>query len=80
MKLCDFGLAQFFGEGEPELRGKTGTVAYMAPEMLTGGAYNEAIDVWSLGVILFILLGGYHPFDPAGTSDDDAVHCLSLVL
>ena len=73
IKVCDFGLASFYGEAEPELKGRNGTIAYMAPEMLDGKAYNEAVDLWALGVILFILLGGYHPFDPSGASPDAVV-------
>jgi calcium-dependent protein kinase len=73
VKLCDFGLAQFFGEGMPEMVGRTGTIAYMAPEMLAGKAYDESVDLWALGVILFILLGGYHPFDPQGSAPDEEV-------
>ena len=72
--MCDFGLASFYGEGEPELTGRHGTIAYMAPEMLKdGGTYTEAIDLWSIGVILFILLGGYHPFDETGSAGDAEV-------
>ena len=42
-----------------------GSPLYMAPELLTveqQGEYSPAVDVWSVGVILFILLAGYSPF------------------
>ncbi len=41
-----------------------GNPAYMAPELLAGqGDYNEKVDIWSIGVILFVLLAGRPPFD-----------------
>ncbi|CAH9121669.1 unnamed protein product [Cuscuta epithymum] len=60
IKLADFGLATFIKPGE-SLRGTVGSPFYIAPEVLKGG-YNEAADIWSAGVILYILLSGIPPF------------------
>lgn len=41
---------------------RTGNVYYAAPEILTGGGYDERVDLWSLGVCLFRILTGQFPF------------------
>eukprot|EP00252_Welwitschia_mirabilis_P016130 TRINITY_DN3564_c0_g1_i3.p1 TRINITY_DN3564_c0_g1~~TRINITY_DN3564_c0_g1_i3.p1 ORF type:complete len:358 (+),score=70.25 TRINITY_DN3564_c0_g1_i3:259-1332(+) len=60
IKLADFGLATYFTPGE-KLQGTVGSPFYIAPEILSGG-YDQAVDVWSAGVILYILLSGIPPF------------------
>lgn len=64
IKVADFGLANI--KGGAFMTNVCGTWAYCAPEVKRDRAYTKAVDVWSLGVILFILIGGYHPFDPDG--------------
>lgn len=60
IKLADFGLATYIKPGQ-RLHGTVGSPFYIAPEVLSGG-YNQAADVWSAGVILYILLSGIPPF------------------
>jgi len=64
VKITDFGLAKYLGHDASTGLMKTacGTPGYVAPEILKGMKYTESIDIWSLGVILFILLCGYPPF------------------
>lgn len=64
VKLIDFGLSKRFSQEEEVGRMKTvvGTPYYVAPEVLKG-AYDKSCDVWSLGVILFVFLCGYPPFE-----------------
>ncbi|GAB2287447.1 hypothetical protein Dimus_021824 [Dionaea muscipula] len=63
LKLCDFGSAEWLGEADRRtMRGVVGTPYYVAPEVLSGRDYNEKVDVWSAGVILYIMLGGVPPF------------------
>ncbi|KAI0515821.1 hypothetical protein KFK09_008489 [Dendrobium nobile] len=55
--LADFGCSALFEKGERSLKGKVGTAAYAAPEVLAGQNYDEKVDVWSAGVVLYLLLG-----------------------
>jgi len=61
IKISDFGLAKVVSN-ENFFITACGTPSYMAPEVLTGKGYNNAVDFWSLGVILYVLLCGYPPF------------------
>ncbi|KAL2549163.1 Phosphoenolpyruvate carboxylase kinase 1 [Forsythia ovata] len=70
LKLADFGSAEWFGVSEEGLMtGVVGTPYYVAPEVLMGREYNEKVDVWSAGVILYIMLGGVPPFYGEGPAE-----------
>ncbi|KAG2454530.1 hypothetical protein HYH02_000377 [Chlamydomonas schloesseri] len=64
IKLIDFGLSCFCTD-DSTLRDAVGTSYYVAPEVLEGGGYGRAADVWSAGIILHVLLLGYAPFNGA---------------
>lgn len=61
IKLADFGFAKI-AKDESCLTTQCGTPGYVAPEILEGTPYGTKADMWSLGVIVYILLGGYPPF------------------
>lgn len=61
IKIADFGFAKIV-KSPQSLKTQCGTPGYVAPEILTGTPYDESADMWSVGVILYILLGGYPPF------------------
>lgn len=64
VKLADFGLAKIIGE-ESFTTTLCGTPSYVAPEILEDSRhrrYTRAVDIWSLGVVLYICLCGFPPF------------------
>jgi len=61
IKIADFGFAKKVVTPN-SLTTQCGTPGYVAPEILEGIAYDTKSDMWSMGVIVYILLGGYPPF------------------
>ncbi|CAH8528656.1 unnamed protein product [Heterobilharzia americana] len=61
-KLIDFGLAIEVRKNEEALANPCGTPLYMAPEVLNGRSYTRQCDLWSLGILMFILLTNQSPF------------------
>lgn len=65
VKLCDFGVSKKLHETRTllqQLRTFVGTLAYMSPERLNNGEYTSRCDIWSIGLSVFELAMGYHPF------------------
>ena len=91
LKISDFGLSALYnGNGEDAGRGTLlhttcGTPNYVAPEVLADKGYDgRAADVWSCGVILYVLLAGFLPFDEPTMSalfrKIQQVRCVALRL
>ncbi|EKX53911.1 hypothetical protein GUITHDRAFT_63893 [Guillardia theta CCMP2712] len=71
IKIADFGFA-CSAEGPNSLQGLCGSPGYVAPEVLKEkDGYGLPVDMWSMGVILYILLTGIPPFN--GESDEDSL-------
>ncbi|XP_055470771.1 sperm motility kinase X-like [Psammomys obesus] len=69
IKLCDFGLAIRVTDGQMVL-GFCGTVEYCAPELFTDREYDaKAVDIWSMGVVLYAIVTGRFPFNAYTYSD-----------
>ena len=67
VRITDFGIA--ISQGQPALHSLTGTPAYMAPEQRTVGAtLSTQTDIYSLGLVLYELLVGEHPFKHSGAT------------
>ena len=66
IKIVDFGLSKTFGPGET-CKEPFGTLCYVAPEILLQKSYDKAVDMWSLGVVIHLMLSSTLPFD----NDDD---------
>jgi serine/threonine protein kinase len=62
LKIVDFGLSKIIGPNESSLD-PFGTLSYVAPEVLLQKPYGKEVDLWSLGVIVYLLLCRVLPFD-----------------
>jgi len=92
IKIIDFGFSVFLGknnenskdkETETEkktvykrLKSKVGTLYYISPEIIKGN-YDEKCDIWACGVILYILLAGYPPFN--GNTDKEVYNQITNI-
>jgi len=70
IKISDFGLSKVLEGNTNVMYTVCGTSAYAAPEVGMKNNYDNRCDSWSLGVIIFVILASYHPFDPYGRLDD----------
>jgi serine/threonine protein kinase len=80
VKVGDFGMSTFVGV-DGLVRGRCGTPGYVAPEILTassGVGYGNKVDVFSAGVILYVMLCGYEPY--YGESEKDLVDANKLAI
>lgn len=78
-KLLDFGIAKLLDQDTEDLTANTArllTPGYAAPEQLEGAAITTATDVFALGVLLYELLAGRHPFRVRGMSDAELVRAV----
>ncbi|KAL7066384.1 protein kinase domain-containing protein [Cryptosporidium serpentis] len=85
IKLIDFGLSEMFTSEEAELllfedtcTKIAGSLDYMAPEMILGQPFSYSVDIWAVGVVMFCLLTGYHPFKGSNHSETKANICESI--
>ncbi|CAB4428734.1 unnamed protein product [Rhizophagus irregularis] len=62
LMITDFGLSKIMKDDDDILMTACGTPGYVAPEILLQTGHGKAVDIWSLGVITYILLCGYTPF------------------
>jgi serine/threonine protein kinase len=72
VKLIDFGLAFSANEFATE---PCGSLAYAAPEVFCGVPYGQAIDIWSLGVMLYASVCGMYPFGCSDAAEIEAAVC-----
>ncbi|BCS83318.1 putative serine/threonine-protein kinase [Cotonvirus japonicus] len=62
VKLADFGLTREYSDGEL-MKSVCGSPLFMAPEILLSNQYNSKADIWSFGIIMYMLLYGNHPIN-----------------
>ncbi|GBE78531.1 Pkinase-domain-containing protein [Sparassis crispa] len=60
--IVDFGIAKHLHSPEEQLHSLAGSFGYVAPEVLNNNGHGKAVDIWSIGIITYVLLCGYSPF------------------
>ena len=68
LKLIDFGCSKIFTQYKRTFADTIGTLVYCSPEVLKNN-YNQKCDIWSCGIIMYILLSGKYPF--YGSSEEE---------
>lgn len=71
IKIIDFGMSKYFKRGEKSDLTQ-GTLFYMAPEVIRG-KYTWHCDIWSMGVVMFVMLFGYPPFHGRDSTITDKI-------
>ena len=75
--LCDFGLAGEF-LGNTFIENKCGTLIFMAPEVIMNRPYDSLVDIWSVGIIMYILeSGGSHPIYNKSMNSEDFIEFIN---
>lgn len=77
IKLSDFGHSKLINDGYSTALTRVGTPQYWAPEVsdprMAAQGYDQRVDLWSLGVVLYVLLIGAYPFDGFHSSIEDQI-------
>jgi len=60
--LADFGISKVISDDDDIMMTHCGTQLYAAPEIMKRMPYSKSVDLWSIGIITYYLLCGYHPF------------------
>ncbi|CAE7074702.1 unnamed protein product [Rhizoctonia solani] len=60
--IADFGIAKHLHSADERLQTVAGSFGYVAPEVLSGKGHGKPVDIWSTGIITYVLLCGYSPF------------------
>ncbi|EJD04622.1 Pkinase-domain-containing protein [Fomitiporia mediterranea MF3/22] len=66
--IADFGIAKHLHKSDEQLFSVAGSFGYVAPEVLNKSGHSKKVDIWSTGIITYVMLCGYSPFrseDPA---------------
>ena len=78
-KICDFGWS-IYSDPNDTRSTLCGTLLYLSPEILTGKSYNEKIDIWAYGTLVYELFTGENPFKIKDKSDLNRVVNNDLVM